>query len=203
MKLKVRAARARAVKKKKIEKILSKKKLLFLYIFILKSNEEQETGQLDMNMAVAEEYIEYYTDKLIKKHKYSMPLCTHIDKSELNNVIETTSNIPAGYYITAECIKDVETFAQKMHKKFDDKDPFSMDKVVVKIFLHDLEHFLIDIYHTYFFIEDVTSINIKCFIILIWNFFMTQMIFVHMNLCLDCTFFILYSKTNMIYEVCF
>ena len=39
-----------------------------------------------------------------------MPLCKHIDKSELNNVIETTSNIPAGYYITAECIEDVKKF---------------------------------------------------------------------------------------------
>ena len=111
-----------------------------------------------MDMAVAEEYIEYYTDKynkLIKKHKYAMPLCKHIDKSELNNAIETTSNIPAGYYVTAECIKDVEKFVQKMHKKFGDKDcPFSMNEVVTEIFLHDLEHFLTNIYSTYFFIED-------------------------------------------------
>ena len=95
------------------------KNYYFIYIFILKSNEEQETEQLDIDMAVAKEYIEYYTDKynkLIKKHKYTMPLCKHIDKSESNNVIETTSNITAGYYITSECIKDVEKFAQKMHK---------------------------------------------------------------------------------------
>ena len=72
-----------------------------------------------MDMVAAEEYIEYYTDKynkLIKKHKYAMPLCKHIDKSELNNAIEKTLNIPAGYHVTAECIKDVEKFAQKMHK---------------------------------------------------------------------------------------
>ena len=109
-------------------------------------------------MAVAEEYIEYYTDKynkLIKKHKYAMPLCKHIDKSELNNAIETTSNNPAGYYITAECIKDVEKFAQKMHQKFGNKDgPFSTNEVVIEIFLHDLEHFSTNIYCTYFFIED-------------------------------------------------
>ena len=42
-----------------------------------------------------------------------MPLCKHIDKSELNNAMETTSNIPAGYCITAECNKNVEMFAQK------------------------------------------------------------------------------------------
>ena len=111
-----------------------------------------------MDMTVAEECIEYYTDKynkLNKKHKYAMPLCKHIDKSELNNVIETTSNIPAGYYITAECIEDVEKFVQKMHKKFGDKDgPFSTDEVVIEIFLHDVEHFSINIYHTHFFIED-------------------------------------------------
>ena len=42
-----------------------------------------------------------------------------------------------------------------MHKKFGDKDdPFSMNEVVIEIFLHDLEHFLINIYHTYFSIED-------------------------------------------------
>ena len=111
-----------------------------------------------MDMVVAEEYIEYYTDKynkIIKNHKYAVPLCKHTEKSELNNAIETTSNIPAGYYITAECIKDVEMFVQKMHKKFGDKDgSFSTDEVVIEIFLHDLEHFLTDIYHTYFFIED-------------------------------------------------
>ena len=95
-----------------------------------------------MDMVVAEEYIEYYTDKynkLIKKHKYAMPLCKHIDMSELNNAIETTSNIPAGYYITAECIKDVEKFVQKMHKNFSNKDsPFFMNEVVIEIFLYDL-----------------------------------------------------------------
>ena len=111
-----------------------------------------------MDMAVAEEYIEYYTDKynkLIKNHKYAMPLCKHIDKSELNNVIETTSNIPVGYYVTAECIKDVEKFSQKMHQKFGNKDgPFPMNKVVIEFFLHDLEHFLTNIYGAYFFIED-------------------------------------------------
>ena len=71
-----------------------------------------------------------------------MPLCKHIDKSELNNTIETTFNIPAGYYITAKRIKDVEKFTQKMHKKFSNKDGcFSMNEVVTEIFLHDLEHF--------------------------------------------------------------
>ena len=62
----MRAAGLRAVKKKKIQRILSKKNYYFLYIFILKSNEEQETEQLDMDMAVAEEYIKYYTNKYNK-----------------------------------------------------------------------------------------------------------------------------------------
>ena len=110
-----------------------------------------------MDVAVAEEYIEYYADKynkLIKKHKFAMPLCKHIDENKLNNTIETTSNVPAGYYVTAECIKDVEKFAQKIHEKFGNKDgPFCTNKVVIEIFLHDLEHFLTDIYHTHFFIE--------------------------------------------------
>ena len=56
------------------------------------------------------------TKNLIKKHKFAMPLCKHIDENKLNNAIKTTSNIPAGYYITAECIKDVEKFAQKYMK---------------------------------------------------------------------------------------
>ena len=41
-----------------------------------------------------------------------MLLCKHTDKNKLYNAIETTSNIPAGYYITAECTQDVEKFAQ-------------------------------------------------------------------------------------------
>ena len=52
MTAKVKAAGPRAVrKKKKIQKILSKKNYYFLYIFILKPNEEeQETEQFDMDM---------------------------------------------------------------------------------------------------------------------------------------------------------
>ena len=69
-----------------------------------------------MDMAVAEEYIEYYADKykkLTRKHKFAMPLCKHTDKNKLYNAIET-SNIPAGYYITAKCTQDVEKFAEKV-----------------------------------------------------------------------------------------
>ena len=40
-----------------------------------------------------------------------MPLCKHTDKNKLYNAIETTSNMPAGYYITAEGTQDVEKFA--------------------------------------------------------------------------------------------
>ena len=62
------------------------KKTIFLHIFILKPNEEeQETEQFNVDMAVAEEYVEYYADKykkLIRKHKFAMPLCKHTDKDK-------------------------------------------------------------------------------------------------------------------------
>ena len=110
-----------------------------------------------MDMVVAEEYIDYYADKykeLTRKHKFAMPLCKHTDINKLYNAIETTCNIPAGYYITAECTQDVENFVQKLHGKFGHKDgPFYADEVVIKIFLHYLGHFLTDIYHTHFFFE--------------------------------------------------
>ena len=93
----MKAAEVTAVKKK-TQKILHK---------ILKSNEEeQETKQFHMDTAVAEEYIEYYADKykeLTRKHKFAIPLCKRTDENKIYNAIETTSNIPAGYYITAEC----------------------------------------------------------------------------------------------------
>ena len=138
---------ARAVKKKTqiLHKILSEK-TIFLHIFILKPNEEEQgTEQFDMDMVVAEEYVEYYANKykkLTREYKFAMPLCKHTDKNKLYNAIETTSNIPAGYYITAECTKDVEKFVQKLHGKFGHKDgPFYADEVVIEIFMHDLEHF--------------------------------------------------------------
>ena len=77
-----------------------------------------------MDTAVAEEYIEYYADKykeLTRKHKFAIPLCKRTDKNKIYNAIETTSNIAAGYYITAECTQDVEKFAQKLHGKFGQK----------------------------------------------------------------------------------
>ena len=103
--------------KKKMQKILQSKNYIFFY-FLKPNEEEQETKQFQMDMAVAEEYIEYYADKykeLTAKHKFAIPLCKHTDESEIYNAIEATSHIPAGYYITAECTRDVEIFAQKLH----------------------------------------------------------------------------------------
>ena len=152
---KVKAAETTAVKKK-MQKILQSKNYIFFY-FLKPNEEEQETKQFHMDTAVAEEYIEYYADKykkLTREHKFAIPLCKRTNKNEIYNAIEATSNIPAGYYITAECTQDVEKFAQKLHKKFAHKDgPFYADEVAIKIFLHDLEHFLTDIYHTHFFFE--------------------------------------------------
>ena len=70
-----------------------------------------------MDMVVAEEYIEYYADKykkLIRKHKFAMPLCKHTDKYKLYNAIETTSNIPAGYYIQQNVLK----MLKNLHKNY-------------------------------------------------------------------------------------
>ena len=90
-----------------------------------------------MDTAVAEEYIEYYADKykeLTRKFKFAMPLCKRTDKNKIYNAIETTSNIPAGYYITAECTRDVEKFVQKLHGKFGHKDgPFYNKILKIKI----------------------------------------------------------------------
>ena len=87
----------------------------------MKKNKELSSSICDMDMAVAEEYIEYCADKykkLTRKHNFALPLCKHTDKNKLYNAIETTSNIPAGCYITAECTQDVEKFVQKLHGKF-------------------------------------------------------------------------------------
>ena len=80
-----------------------------------------------MDTAVAEEYIEYYADKhkkLTREHKFAIPLCKHTNKNEIYNAIEATSNIPAGYYITAECTKNVEN----LHKNY-------MENLVTKMVL--------------------------------------------------------------------
>ena len=151
----MKAAETTAVKKK-MWKILQSKNYIFFY-FLKPNEEEQETKQFQMDTVVAEEYIEYYADKykeLTAKHKFAIPLCERTDESEIYDAIKATSHIPAGYYITAECTRDVEKFAQKLHRKFGHKDgPFYADEVAIKIFLHDLEHFLTDIYHTHFCFE--------------------------------------------------
>ena len=101
---KVKAVEMTAVKKK-TQKILQSKNFIFFY-FLKPNEEEQETKQFHMDTAVAEEYIEYYADKykkLTREHKFAIPLCKRTNKNEIYNTIEATSNIPAGYYITAEC----------------------------------------------------------------------------------------------------
>ena len=102
--------------KKKMRKILQSKNYIFFY-FLKPNEEEQETKQFHMDTAVAEEYIEYYADKykkLTREHKFAIPLCKRTNKNEIYNAIEATSNIPAGYYITAECTRDVEN----LHKNY-------------------------------------------------------------------------------------
>ena len=137
---KVKAAEVRAVKKK-IQKILHKilsKKTIFLHIFILKPNEEeQEIEQFDMDMVVAEEYIEYYADKykkLIRKHKFAMPLCKHTDKNKLYNAIETTSNIPAGYYITVDVLKMLKNLVTKIVLSIQTKLLLRLSCMILNIF---------------------------------------------------------------------
>ena len=158
----------RAVKKKTqkiLHKILSKKN--YIFYFLKPNEEEQETKQFNMYMVVAEEYMEYYADKykeLTRKHKFAIPLCKHTDKNKLYNAIETTSNIPAGYYITAECTQDVEKFAQKLHGKFGHKDgPFHADKIVIKISLHNLEHFFNRYLSYTFFLRMIDHFNVNFF----------------------------------------
>ena len=63
-----------------------------------------------------------------------MPLCKHTDKNKLYNAKETTSNIPAGYYITTEYIKDVEKFVQKLHEKLVTKMVLSIQVKLLLIF---------------------------------------------------------------------
>ena len=154
--MKVKAAEMTAVKKK-MQKILQSKNYIF-FNFLKPNEEEQETKQFHMDTAVAEEYIEYYADKykkLTREHKFAIPLCKRTNKNEIYNAIEATSNIPAGYYITAECTRDVEKFAQKLHGKFGHKDgPFYADEVAIKIFLHDLGTFFNRyLSYTFFFFE--------------------------------------------------
>ena len=56
------------------------KKTIFLHIFILKPNEEeQETEQFDIDMAVSEEYIEYYADKYKKLIRNTNLLCPYVN----------------------------------------------------------------------------------------------------------------------------
>ena len=124
---KVKAVEMTAVKKK-TQKILQSKNYIFFY-FLKPNEEEQETKQFQMDTAVAEEYIEYYADKykkLTREHKFAIPLCKRTNKNEIYNAIEATSNIPAGYYITAECTRDVEKFAQKYMENLVTKMDLSM-----------------------------------------------------------------------------
>ena len=127
---KVKAAEATAVKKKTqkiLHKILSKK--LYIFYFLKSNEEEQETKQFHMDTVVAEEYIEYYADKykeLTRKHKFAIPFCKRTDENEIYNAIETTSNIPAGYYITAECTRDIEKFVQNYMENLVTKMVLSM-----------------------------------------------------------------------------
>ena len=57
----MKAAETTAVMKK-MQKILQSKNYIF-FNFLKPNEEEQETKQFQMDMAVAEEYIEYYADK--------------------------------------------------------------------------------------------------------------------------------------------
>ena len=98
-----------------------------------------------MDAAVTEEYIEYYMhryNQLLKTTKFTMPVCQNIDHEELINGIEKTFSIPSGYYITAECNRDVENFGKEIFTKFGHIDgPFCSDETIIEIFLHKIEHF--------------------------------------------------------------
>ena len=76
---------------------------------------------MDLDQPTTEEFIQHYAQKYsdLKKALKFKETFSEVEPKLLHKALKFTSNLPGDLYSPAECVEDVESFAQKIEKKFD------------------------------------------------------------------------------------
>ena len=113
---------------------------------------------MDWDQPEAEELIEHYWNtysSLKKELKIQNPV-SDVESKFLRKTLKFTSNLPGDLYTPAECVEEVESFAETINAKFNNEYGPNIynDKLDILEFLQLIENFLANIFQKYFYFSD-------------------------------------------------
>ena len=109
---------------------------------------------MDLDQPTTEEFIQCYAQKYsdLKKALKFKETFSEVEPKLLRKALKFTSNLPGDLYSPAECVEDVESFAQKIQKIFDSEygPDINNERLQIIEFLCLVEKFLVKIFQKFF-----------------------------------------------------
>ena len=109
---------------------------------------------MDLDQPAKEEFIQHYAQKYsdLKKVLKFKETFSELEPRLLCKALGFTSYLPGDLYTPAECVEKVESFAQKILKKFDSEYGPDINNKRLQIieFLYLVEKFLVNIFQKFF-----------------------------------------------------
>ena len=109
---------------------------------------------MDLDQPATEELIQHYAQKYssLKKALEFKETFSEVEPRLLHKALGFTSYLPGNLYTPAECVEQVESFAQKIQNKFNSEYGPDIHKERLKIieFLCLVEKFLVEIFQKFF-----------------------------------------------------
>ena len=109
---------------------------------------------MDLDQPTTEEFIQHYAQKYssLKKALEFKETFSEVEPRLLCKALAFTSYLPGNLYIPAECVEQVESFAQKIQNKFNPEygPDFHNERLKIIEFLYLVEKFLVEIFQKFF-----------------------------------------------------
>ena len=109
---------------------------------------------MDLDQPATEEFIQHYAQKYsdLKKALKFKETFSEVEPRLLHKALRFTSYLPGDLYTPAECVEEVESFAQKIQKKFNSEHGSDINNERLQIikFLYLVEKFLVNIFQNFF-----------------------------------------------------
>ena len=109
---------------------------------------------MDLDQPTTEDFIQHYAQKYssLKKALEFKETFSEVKPRLLRKALGLTSYLPGNLYTPAECIEQVESFAQNIQNKFNSEYSPDIHNERLKIieFLYLVEKFLVEIFQKFF-----------------------------------------------------
>ena len=109
---------------------------------------------MDLDQPATEEFTQHYAQKYsdLKKALKFKETFIEVEPKLLCKALKFTSNLAGDLYSHAKCVEDVESFAQKLKKKFNSEygPDINNERLQIIEFLYLVKKFLVKIFQKFF-----------------------------------------------------